>query len=149
MNQKAVSIGMKETFFLNDTGLDTSTTSPGALGSAHDMALLLAYIYATEPDVFQGSAWVSASFISDTRTHKVENTNKISAVIPQVIASKTGFTDLAGGNLAVLYEPTPGRPIAAVILGSTREEREADLLALTESATQELRQSIICSHNGQ
>ena len=59
-------------------------------------------------------------------------------------SSQKRDTDLAGGNLAVLFEPIPGRPIAAVVLGSSREEREQDLKMLAESATDEMRRQIIC-----
>jgi D-alanyl-D-alanine carboxypeptidase len=44
--------------------------------------------------------------------------------------SKTGYTDDAGGNLAVIVDVTLGHPVAIVVLGSTREGRFADVKKL-------------------
>lgn len=148
MGEKAKAIGMRETYFLNDTGLDISTSTAGALGSARDIAMLLNEILKTHVDVFQGSSSPRSIFKIGTRTHEVDNTNTFTTRIPQVIASKTGYTDLAGGNLAILFEPIPGHVIAAVVLGSTREGRETDMLALTTEATAALKKDIICHDAG-
>ena len=144
MNDSTSELGMGETYFLNETGLDVSTTTPGALGSAHDIAMLMSGIYRSSLDAFSGSVRPEMSFNIGTRTHDAENTNGVSHLIPQVLVSKTGYTDLAGGNLAVLYEPVPGHPVAAVILGSTRENRESDIIAMTDAAQRELRKQLIC-----
>ena len=47
-----------------------------------------------------------------------------------MLASKTGFTDLAGGNLAVAFNAGLLRPVVVVVLGSTRDEREEDVQKL-------------------
>ena len=46
-----------------------------------------------------------------------------------MIMGKTGLTDLAGGNLVVLFE-AGGRRYAAVVLGSTEEGRFSDMRQL-------------------
>jgi D-alanyl-D-alanine carboxypeptidase (penicillin-binding protein 5/6) len=43
MNERANTLGLTQTKFLNETGLDISTTSSGAYGSARDTAKLLAF----------------------------------------------------------------------------------------------------------
>jgi D-alanyl-D-alanine carboxypeptidase len=48
------------------------------------------------------------------------------------VFGKTGFTDLAGGNLAIVFEVGPSRPVVAVILGSTQEGRFEDMRALVD-----------------
>lgn len=59
--------------------------------------------------------------------HQVKNTNEAVERFPGLIASKTGFTSLAGGNLAVAFEAGPMYPIIIVVLGSTLEERFNDI----------------------
>ena len=66
-------------------------------------------------------------------THNVENTNTSAAAIPGLIGSKTGFTDLAGGNLAVVFDVGLSRPVIAVVLGSTKETRFTDIEQLVNA----------------
>ena len=81
MNDKRKMLNMSETFFINVTGLGISTTTAGALGSACDMAILLASIYATAPDAFLRSSLTDAIFTIGDRIHDAENTNSISESI--------------------------------------------------------------------
>jgi D-alanyl-D-alanine carboxypeptidase len=62
------------------------------------------------------------------------------------IAQKTGYTDLAGGNLSEVFEPTPGRPVAAVILGSTLADRNSDMEALAQGAGAALKRMLLCQN---
>ncbi len=68
------------------------------------------------------------------KVHNFENTNKDVRSFTGVIASKTGFTDLAGGNLAFMFEAGPMRPIAIVVLGSTAEDRFTDVKKLISAS---------------
>jgi len=56
--------------------------------------------------------------------------------VPGFIAGKTGYTDLAGGNLVVVFDVEPGQPLIAVALGSTQEGRFSDIRALINAAYQ-------------
>jgi D-alanyl-D-alanine carboxypeptidase len=53
---------------------------------------------------------------------------------PGLIGAKTGYTDLAGGNLVVAFDLEIGHPVIAVVLGSTQEGRFTDMRALIEAA---------------
>jgi D-alanyl-D-alanine carboxypeptidase len=70
--------------------------------------------------------------------HKIENTNTIVGELPNILASKTGFTDLAGGNLAVIIDPSLNRPILIVVLGSTKEGRFQDVSNLAQKTIEYL-----------
>ena len=50
--------------------------------------------------------------------------------IPGAEVSKTGFTDLAGGNLGVIVDVSVGHPVAIIVLGSTRNGRFEDVRIL-------------------
>ncbi len=130
MNNLAQSLHLTHTYFLNDNGLDMSTTQSGAYGSASDIASLLAYAVQVMPDRF--SATTKTSFtvtsIDGTRVNAL-NTDEALPVLPNVILGKTGYTDLAGGNLAICFRDN-GHTICAVVLGSTFDGRFADMKQL-------------------
>jgi D-alanyl-D-alanine carboxypeptidase len=131
MNAKAHSLGLSQTYFLNVTGLDINSTISGGYGSAKDMAKLFTYAVKTYPDVFEATSYpqISVSSIGKTK-YQVDNTDTIVGQIPGLIASKTGYTDLALGNLAILFDAGLMHPIAIVVLGSTEEGRFTDTISL-------------------
>jgi len=134
MNERARTLGMTQTFFLNPTGLDEGKEVSGAYGSAKDTATLFEYILRTHPEIFSGAVSERSEIASLDAHHIATNTNSIAARIPGLIASKTGFTDLAGGNLAIAFEAGPLHPIIVVVLGSTEKGRFADVEALVHAA---------------
>jgi D-alanyl-D-alanine carboxypeptidase len=146
MNSRAKLLGMNESFFLNDTGLDISSTTAGAYGSAHDVATLISALVKTNPVLVEDTGDNSGTFTSlSGYTHRAENTSSVISSLPGAFAQKTGYTDLAGGNLAIVYEPIPGRPVAAVVLGSTRDGRDSDMQTLTEGVKRALKRMLLCT----
>ena len=134
MNDKARELGLKNTYFWNETGLDESEMKGGAYGTAKDMSTLLEYILAHYPAFFDATKEATTTFQSlDNYLHVAQNTNNVIAEIPGIMASKTGFTDTAGGNLAFVFDPELGRPIVVVILGSTGEGRFEDARILVDA----------------
>jgi D-alanyl-D-alanine carboxypeptidase len=119
---------MEKTYFLNESGLDVTERISGGYGSARDMVKLLEYAHKNHLEILKDTQEDEAFFSSiNFGEHKVSNTNKIARKIPLLLFSKTGFTDLAGGNLALVFEKEPGYPIAVVVMGSpTQEDRFAD-----------------------
>ncbi len=145
MNRRARGLDLHQTYFLNETGLDVSDTTAGAYGSARDVAHLVAYVALFAPERIERSILPGSTFSSlSGKLHKAENTSLLAASYGAAMGSKTGYTDLAGGNLAFIYEPLPGRPVALVVLGSTREGRVADVRALAAYAEETLRISLQC-----
>ncbi len=133
MNIRAKEIGLNETYYKNPTGLDISLTEAGAYGSARDMAFLMEYIIKNQPDILTFTRDDQARVYSQTgEFHDAENTNYYVDEIPGLIGSKTGYTDLAGGNLVIAFDAGLNRPIAAVVLGSTQHERFTDMMKLVK-----------------
>ncbi len=131
MNDLAQQLGLSKTYFLNVSGLDESVTQSGAYGSAHDVAVLFAYAASTSPNLFIATTQPSFSLMSiNGAKARAVNTDKALDAIPAIIMGKTGYTDLAGGNLAIVFEPTPGHPVVAVVLGSTEQGRFDDMKKL-------------------
>jgi len=128
MNANARRIGLAQTYYLNETGLDPTEEFSGSYGSARDIALLLNHIIQSKPELLSATTYVTATFHSiDDFPHEASNTNEHVGNIPGLIASKTGFTDLAGGNLAVVFDAGMGHPIIIAVLGSTLEGRFTDV----------------------
>jgi D-alanyl-D-alanine carboxypeptidase (penicillin-binding protein 5/6) len=150
MNAEAKTLGAQESFFENDTGLDISSTTAGAYGSARDIAAILSSLIRNEPSLLSGSAFGERVFVSESGiSHHGENTSGVIGSLPGAIASKTGYTDLAGGNLAIEFEPLPGRPVVAVVLGSTRDGRDRDIERLAGDAGSALKRAIVCKNSAE
>lgn len=127
MNFKAKEIGMNQTRFLNETGLDENNQTAGAFGSADDVAKLMEYTLVNHPDILEATRESVFYITSETgQYYTATNTNQTSDKFPSLIGSKTGFTDISGGNLVVAVDPSLNRPIIIVILGSTLEGRFSD-----------------------
>jgi D-alanyl-D-alanine carboxypeptidase (penicillin-binding protein 5/6) len=131
MNDIARDLGLSHTYFLNVSGLDISPTQAGAYGSAHDLAVLFAYAASTSRSTFMGTAadGLLLTSINGEKTHAF-NTNSALGSIPGLVMGKTGYTDLAGGNLAILFNIEPSHPIIAIVLGSTEDGRFEDMKKL-------------------
>lgn len=133
MNVKAEELGLTNTHFKNSTGLDVSTAEAGAYGSAEDVAKLMEYSI-THMDTVVSQTKEDKTTIRDTSgvSHVAKNTNTFVNDIDGLIASKTGYTILAGGNLVVAFNVGLNRPIIIAVLGSTEEGRFTDTLALVK-----------------
>lgn len=127
----AAAAGLAQTYALNGTGLDESTSVSGGYGSARDVAVLTGKLLASAPDIARATVEPSFSIRSKAGLlHTLPNTNPEIVHVPNALLSKTGFTDLAGGNLAVVYDAGIGHPVAIVVLGSSRDGRFSDVQAL-------------------
>jgi len=139
MNSKARSLGLQQTYFLNESGLDVNSSTPGAYGSAEDMALLFAHVLDRYPKLLEATTESALRAHSLSAVHIASNTNDIAGSIPGILASKTGFTELAGGNLVVAFEAGPTRPIIIAVLGSTVDGRFDDMNKLILASLQTIR----------
>jgi D-alanyl-D-alanine carboxypeptidase (penicillin-binding protein 5/6) len=127
MNVKAKQISLKNTVFLNPTGLDESTLQAGAYGSARDTAFLLLYAITYHSSIFEPTRFSTFKINSiENIPHSGINTNILADKIPNLIAGKTGNSDLAGGNLAVVFDTAAKHRMIIVVLGSTYDGRFTD-----------------------
>jgi serine-type D-Ala-D-Ala carboxypeptidase (penicillin-binding protein 5/6) len=134
MNAKASALGLKNTYFLNETGLDESEVKNGAYGSARDISTLVSYILIHRPELLEATREPAAVFVSlDNFSHAGKNTNTLVRDLPGILGSKTGFTDIAGGNVVFAFDPELGRPIVISVLGSSASGRFEDAKKLVEA----------------
>lgn len=131
MNDIAKNLGLNHMLFLNTNGLDQSTTQAGAYGSAHDVAVLFGYAASTASPIFEQTSRDSIKIRAVTgETITAVNTDEALPAIPGIVMGKTGYTELAGGNLAIVFEVGPAHPVVAVVLRSTQDGRFADMKKL-------------------
>ena len=139
MNEKAKTLGLTSMSFFNPTGLDLSLTQSGAYSSAADVAKLFSYTLQSHPEVFDATRDAKFTTSSlDKIQHTAVNTDEEINNIPGIIGSKTGYTDLSGGNLAIIYDASINYPIVVVVLGSTYDGRFSDIAALVQATNKSL-----------
>ncbi|MEX0918728.1 MAG: serine hydrolase [Candidatus Paceibacterota bacterium] len=134
MNRLAEEIGLANSYFINPTGLDVGGPYGGSYSTAVDVAKLFRYTLTEYPALLAPTRepMIKRQTI-DGENYTGHNTNKSVTNIAGLLASKTGFTDNAGGNLAVVFDAGLGRPYVAVALASTRDYRFADIIALVQA----------------
>jgi serine-type D-Ala-D-Ala carboxypeptidase (penicillin-binding protein 5/6) len=131
MNQTARKIGMEKAFFKNETGLDLDLDEAGAYASAKDVSKMLEYVYKNHPELLESTTKEKVTITSAQGfSHNISNTNEIINKIPGILGSKTGYTDLAGGNLAIVTDLGLNDPYIIVVLGSTQKGRFDDILKI-------------------
>ncbi len=127
----ATALDLSQTYAVNGSGLDESNTMSGGYGSARDLARLAGALVQEAPEVSQATTQASAEAPSEEGVvFSVRNTDPMVNTIPRLLLSKTGYTDLAGGNLALVFDASINHPIAVVVLGSSEKERFTDGVAL-------------------
>jgi D-alanyl-D-alanine carboxypeptidase (penicillin-binding protein 5/6) len=135
MNIRAEELGLNTLSFKNTTGLDVSVSEPGAVGSARDITFLMAYIIENYPELLDSTTGSNARVYNTSGAyHDAFNTNDLVGGIPNLLGSKTGYTDLAGGNLTVAFDAGFDRPIIVTVLGSSRGGRFEDVEKLVTAA---------------
>lgn len=141
MNTVAAKVGMKDTRFFNESGLDADEAAreAGAIGSARDVAALFDYVLDKQPALLEATRADALTVRSkEGYIHHLENTNNVVGTLPNILGSKTGFTYTAGGNLAVVIDPSLNQPIVIVVLGSSKEGRFKDVERLTSATLEQL-----------
>ncbi len=113
MNEKADSLGMKDTHFVTPSGLDDEMH----YSTAYDMALLCSY--AMENEAFRNivsQKSMSVEFVSPNGQRMIyRNHNKLLSMYDGCIGIKTGFTKKAGRTLTSCAEKDGVRLIAVTL----------------------------------
>ncbi len=139
MNNEAAAMGLTETHFLDPTGLDLDAQTAGSYGSAYDVARLAAAFYKAYPAYFEVTTSQDAIINApDGTTQEAAATAAPLFNIPGLIGAKTGYTNLAGGNLVAAFDLEPGYPLIAAVLGSTETGRFDDIHTLVGAARNQL-----------
>ena len=130
MNIRATQLGMKDTHFVNCTGLDDDENAKEHLTSAYDIAIMSRELMLNHPDIQKFTTiWMDTI---RNGAFGLSNTNKLVRFYPGATGLKTGFTSSAGYCLSATAQ-RDGLSLIAVILGSkTSQERFAGCKAMLD-----------------
>jgi len=117
------------------TGLDLYDDTPTATGSAWDMMKIIQYGMQNHYDYLTQSTQSVLVINPGHSTRQLPNTNQLLPAEYDVVFSKTGYTDAAGGNLVMVIRISDGHTIGLVVLGSTFNGRFTDMQMLIDSVT--------------
>ena len=114
MNDRAAELGMKDTKFVNCTGLDDSAEAKEHKTSAHDIAVMSRELLQNHPDIKK----YTTIWMDTVRggTFGLSNTNKLVRFYSGATGLKTGFTAGAGYCLSASAQ-REGMELVAVVMG--------------------------------
>ena len=124
MNNRARELGMKDTHFVNCTGL----TAEGHVTSAYDIALMSRELLLHHPQVRNYTTiWMDTL---RNGTFGLSNTNKLIRFYEGATGLKTGFTQEAGYCISATAERDGMELIAVIMKGNTSDSRNTDAKTL-------------------
>ena len=123
MNRRAEELGMKDTHFVNCTGLDDDENAKEHRTSAYDIALMSRQLLKYHPDIRKFTTiWMDTV---RNGAFGLSNTNKMVRFYQGCTGLKTGFTSGAGYCLSASAQ-REGLELIAVVMGAqTSQERFA------------------------
>ena len=130
MNRRAGELGMKDTRFVNCTGLDDGEEAKNHLTSAYDIALMSRQLLSAHPDIKN----YTTIWMDSLRDGKfgLSNTNKMVRFYSGCTGLKTGFTSGAGYCLSASAQ-REGMELVAVVMGcETSQKRFAACKAMLD-----------------
>lgn len=115
MNQTAANLGLENTFFLNQSGLDPEETSKTNYSTASDLAKLAKALLGND------LIW---KILSTPKIYlygqQLKSTNELLSEVPHIVGGKTGYTEKALGCFLMVLEAPKGKGyIINVVLGSS------------------------------
>lgn len=135
MNSLAKEYNLENSVFVDTAGLDQGDgIQSGSFGTAADVAHLIAALWKQYPKISRTTTKPTVE-LSDSsgREYTFLNTNEAIDQLPGLVASKTGYTDLAKGNLAVVVVTESGDEYAIVVMGSGYKERFQDVVKIADT----------------
>ena len=130
MNEKAKSLGLKDTNFCTPSGLETDGIESQCYSSAYDIARIASYSLKYELIWSIMKIEEDQIYSADGKySHKLKNTDILLSEMPNCLGGKTGFTPMAGKSLLFAVSDTEKQHrIIAVILND--ETRWTDMKTL-------------------
>lgn len=128
MNDKASSLGLKNTHFVNATGLDAE----GHYSSAYDMSVMARELVRHEKILEFSSIYEDYLRKNTEKSFWLVNTNKLVKFYSYIDGLKTGFTKNAGYCLTATGKKKDMRLISVVMGSETTDKRSTDTLAMLD-----------------
>ncbi|MDD4761492.1 MAG: serine hydrolase [Candidatus Pacebacteria bacterium] len=125
LNQKATEIGMEKTFYREPAGLSSENVT-----TVQDLEKLMTYVYKEKPELlfFSRQKETEITDLKFGNKKKYKSINEFAGEL-NFIGGKTGYTDIARGNLVSVFSKN-GHAILIIILGT--EDRFSETRKLLE-----------------
>jgi len=127
MNRRAAELGMKDTHFVNCTGLDDEPDAAEHLTTAYDIALMSRELLRHEQIKQYTTIWMDTV---RSGQFGLSNTNKLVRFYDGTTGLKTGYTSTAGYCLSASAERNGMELIAVVLHGASSTDRFESAKAL-------------------
>ena len=127
MNRRAAELGMKDTHFVNCTGLDDEPNAAEHLTTAYDIALMSRELLRHEQIKQYTTIWMDTV---RSGQFGLSNTNKLVRFYDGTTGLKTGYTSTAGYCLSASAERNGMELIAVVLHGASSTDRFESAKAL-------------------
>ena len=128
MNDKAKELGLKNTNFINSTGLDAE----GHYSSARDMSIMARELVKHEKILEFSSIYEDYLRKNTANSFWLVNTNKLVKFYSYIDGLKTGYTGLAGYCLTATGKKRDMRLISVVMGEESTDKRSTDTLAMLD-----------------
>lgn len=128
MNDKAKNLGLKNTNFVNATGLDAE----GHYSSAHDMSVMARELVRHEKILEFSSIYEDYLRKNTAKKFWLVNTNRLVKFYSYIDGLKTGYTGDAGYCLTATGKKNDMRLISVVMGEENTDNRTADTLAMLD-----------------
>lgn len=128
MNDKAKSLGLKNTNFVNSTGLDAE----GHYSTAYDMSIMAKELVKHEKILEFSSIYEDYLRKNTSNSFWLVNTNKLVKFYSYIDGLKTGYTGDAGYCLTATGKKKNMRLISVVMGEETNDKRSSDTLAMLD-----------------
>ena len=128
MNEEVKKLGLKNTHFVNSTGLDAD----GHYSSAYDMAMIARELVKHDKILEFSSIYEDYLRKNTNNSFWLVNTNKLVKFYSYIDGLKTGYTSLAGYCLTATGKKKDMRLISVVMGEESSEKRSADTMAMLD-----------------
>ncbi len=144
MNQKIKELGLKNTHFVNCTGLDEDNH----YSSSYDMAMIARELVVNHPNILKYSSIYEDYLRKDTdRKFWLVNTNKLISQYDGTDGLKTGHTDNAGYCLAATVKKNNIRLIGIVLGEKDSKVRNQETIQLLDYGFQNTKLTVLKKKN--
>ncbi|MCB9808929.1 hypothetical protein H6776_00855 [Candidatus Nomurabacteria bacterium] len=111
------------------SGYDFQDPARATTGSAHDILAIAMELLFSSPNISESTTQNTY----EIRQHMLEHTYPEVETLPGARFVKTGYTNLAGGNMLAIIEPTPGVLVGVVVMKSGFTSRFTDMEKIVSS----------------
>ena len=116
MNYEAGRLGLKNTFFINPSGLDPleQPNKPLNYSTARDLVKFTKHLLKNNDLLWD----ILSTKEIELYGQRLVNTNQLLGEVPNIVGGRTGWTSMAGGSLLLVLRTSDGNYLINIILGA-------------------------------